>query len=167
MNKYLALIAVAALTMTAFAQPGRGPQPRPEMRPAHEALIEKLNLNETQKNQMKKLHLDLMKKQTALRSKIQTLRLEIQEQFLADKVDRAAIEKNLKAISDAQHQMKLNMLAHWFDVNAMLTPEQQKIWKEAPGIVGQRMRQGMREGMRHMMMQRRGWDWNDDDGDND
>ncbi len=164
MNKYLALIAVATLTMTAFAQPGRGPLHRPHMRPAHEAIIQKLNLNETQQNQMKKFHLDLMKKQTALRSKIQTLRLDIQELFLAEKVDRAAIEKNIKAITDVQQQMRMNMLDHWFQVNAILTPEQQKIWKNAPGMIGQRIREGMKQGMRGMMRYHDGWnDFDEED----
>lgn len=163
MDKYLALLFALALAGTAVAQPGRGPMHRPHMPPAHEALIQKLNLTEAQQTQMKKLHLDLMKKQTLLRSRIQTLRLEIQEQFLADKVDRAAIEKNLKAISDAQHQMKMNMLDHWFQVNAILTPEQQKVWKEAPGMLGARMREGARQGMRGMMMHRFGWDDEDEE----
>lgn len=155
-------VATLAFAATALAQPPRGPMPQRGMIPPHEAIIEQLKLTEAQQDQMKKLRLDLMKKQTALRSKVQTLRLEIQEHFLADKIDRAAIEKNMNAISDAQHQMKLNMLAHWFDVNSILTPEQQKIWKNAPMAFGQQMRHGMREGMRRMM-QHRGWINPDDD----
>lgn len=165
MQRLAVFVATLACAASAFAQPPRGPMPQRAMVPPHEAIIQQLNLTETQQDQMKKLRLDLMKKQTALRSKVQTLRLEIQEQFLADKIDRAGIEKNLKAISDAQHQMKLNMLAHWFDVNAMLTPEQQKIWKNAPMAIGQQVRQGMKEGMRRMM-KHRGWIEPDDDDDN-
>lgn len=165
MNTYVALLFSLLITATAVAQPGKGAMHRPHTPPHHEALIQKLNLTEVQQTQMKKLHLDLMKKQTGLRSKIQTLKLEIQEQFLADKVDRVAIEKNLKAINDVQHQLKMNMLDHWFQVNAILTPEQQKIWKEAPSMFGMRMREGFHQSMRRLMMHRFGW--NDPDEEED
>ncbi|HXG00026.1 MAG TPA: Spy/CpxP family protein refolding chaperone [Bacteroidota bacterium] len=162
MKTYLVVLSALVLTTTAISQPGRGPMHRPGGPPPREAIIERLNLTDAQQSQMRKLHLDLMKKQTPLRSKIQTLRLEIQEQFLADKVDRAAIEKNLKAISDTQHQMKLNWLDHWYQVNAILTPEQQKIWKEAPGMFGARVREAAGRGMR-MMMHRHWWDDEEDE----
>lgn len=156
------VLGLLATTM-ALAQPPRGPMGPRGMGPRYQALIDELKLTDTQQAQMEKIRLDLMKKQTALRSKVQTLRLDIQEQFLADKVDRPAIEKNLKAITDVQQQMKMNMLDHWFQVNAILTPEQQKIWKSAASHWGQRMREGMRPGMRGMMRYRGGWDWDDID----
>jgi Spy/CpxP family protein refolding chaperone len=160
----VALLGMLATTLV-LAQPPRRPMGPPGKGPHHQSLIDELKLTDTQQAQLEKIRLDLMKKQTPLRSKVQTLRLEIQEQFLADKIDRAAIEKNLKAITDLQQQMKLNMLDHWFQVNAILTPEQQKIWKSAPMRWGQHMRDGMRMGMRGMMRFRGGWDWDDADSD--
>ncbi len=158
----VALLGLFAATLV-FAQPPRGRMGPHGIGPRHQALIDELKLTDTQQAQMQKIRLDLMKKQTPLQSKVQTLRLEIQEQFLADKVDRAAIEKNLKAITDVQQQMKMNMLDHWFQVNAILTPEQQKIWKNAATRWGQRMPDGMR--MRGMMHFRGGRDWDDVESD--
>ncbi len=156
----LVLLGVLATTV-ALAQPPCGPMGPRGMHLRHQALLDELKLSDAQQAQMEKMRLDLMKKQTALRSKVHTLRLEIQEQFLADKVDRTAIEKNLKAITDVQQQMKMNMVDHWFQVNGILTPEQQKVWKRSATHWGQRMREGIRQGMRGRMRFRGGSDWDD------
>ena len=162
-NVLAMMTAVGIAASVSFAQP---PEPRhpmpPQDMPPHEAFIKKLNLTEAQQTQMQKLRIDLMKKQTQLHSKVQTLRLDTKELFLADKVDRSAIEKNIKGISDAQEQMKLNMLDHWFAVNAILAPEQQKIWKNVPIELGEQMRAGMRERGRMMMRQHPGKDSDSD-----
>ncbi len=132
-------VAVVALTTT-FAQPAGAPQ-RPKDRPRmEERLIKKLNLTDAQELQMKKLRIEMMKKQTQIHPRIQSYRLDTKELFLSDKPDRNAIEKNIKGISDAQEQIKLNLLDHWFAVNAILTPEQQKIWKKAPMEFEKQMR---------------------------
>jgi Spy/CpxP family protein refolding chaperone len=82
---------------------------------------------------MQKLHLELQKKQVAIHSKIQTERLDMKELFIGDNPDRAAIENHMKAVSDLEYQAKLNHLGHWYDVKAILTPDQQKTWKEKFG----------------------------------
>ncbi|MBI5472182.1 MAG: periplasmic heavy metal sensor [Ignavibacteriae bacterium] len=141
----VALMLTMAITFTAMAQPGG--RARQHKVPPHAAIMKDLNLTDAQETQVQKLQINLQKKQTDLRAKVQNLYLDTKEQFLADKVDRAAIEKNVKAISDIQEQMKLAMLNHWFDVNALLTPEQQKIWKNHALRLGQAWHQRMR-GMR-------------------
>ena len=141
------LLFVFASVLT-FAQPPRRPMPPTDMPPPPEAIFKKLNLSEAQETQMKKLRIELMKKQTQLHSKIQTLRLDIKGLFLADKVDRKAIESDIKLITDSQEQLKLNMVGHWFDVNSILNPEQQKIWKEHAMQTGEKMRAGMRDRLR-------------------
>lgn len=149
------LAIVATLTATSLAQ-GRGDQRRiieKEIigRPA--MLKQKLNLTDDQETKMQKLRIELMKKQTQLRSRVQTLRLDSKEFFLADKVDRKALESNIKAISDAQEQMKLNFIDHWFAVNSILNADQQKIWKKHAMQMGERMKEEMRRGSRqHMRM---------------
>lgn len=149
-KKIFAIIAVAAMGLTTtLAQPPDGPPQRMKDRPGQqEGFIKKLNLTDAQELQMKKLHIELMKKQTQLHSKIQTLRLDTKELFLADKVDRGAIEKNIKGISDAQEQIKLNFLDHWFAVNGILTADQQKTWRKAPMEFEKQMRGRGREMMR-------------------
>lgn len=134
------IAAVAVALTTTFAQPAGSPQ-RPKDRPRpEEGFIKKLNLTDAQELQMKKLRIELMKKQTQLHSRIQTFRLDTKELFLAEKLDRNAIEKNMKGISDAQEQIKLNLLDHWFAVNAILTPDQQKTWRKAPMEFEKQMR---------------------------
>ncbi len=140
-------VLVVALTTT-LAQPPGGPPQRMKDRPGQEeGFIKKLNLNESQELQMAKLRLELMKKQTQLHSKIQTLRLDTKELFLAEKVDKSAIEKNIKGVSDAEEQIKLNFLDHWFVVNGILTADQQKIWRKAPMEFEKQMRERGREMM--------------------
>lgn len=141
------LLFVFASALT-FAQPPQRPMPPKDMPPPPEAIFKKLNLTEAQETQMKKLRIQLMKKQTQLHSKIQTLRLDIKELFLADKVDRKAVESNIKSITDSQEQLKLNMVGHWFDVNSILNPEQQKVWKEHAIQMGEKMQAGMRDRVR-------------------
>lgn len=113
--------------------------------PLRGPLRERLNLTESQQAEMQKLHLALQRKQTALRAKVQAFRLDIKEQYLADKPDRKAIERSLKGISDVQHEMKLNMVDHWFAVNNILTPEQQKVWKQMAGRFMDRGAQALKQ----------------------
>lgn len=111
------------------AQPRMGVQAGP--RAAKEPPLKvKLNLTEAQEKEMKNLRLDLEKKQTQVQSKIKLERLDLKGLAMADNPDKAAIEKKVRTISDLQNQLKLNWVDHWFAVKAILTPEQQKIWKE-------------------------------------
>lgn len=164
MNRHIVstLTALVAFASLAVAQPGpRGFGMRDGSGPRHQEFMQALNLTADQELQMKNLHIELMKKQTQLRSKIQTLRLENQQAFLAEKVDRSAIEKNVKAIAGVQEQLKLNMVDHWFAVNKMLNADQQKVWKEHAMRFGQNMRDELRPRLRRMYRERFG----DDDED--
>jgi Spy/CpxP family protein refolding chaperone len=149
------LLLIVVATALSLAQVMRGPMAQ-RFGERHEALIKELKLTEAQETQMQKLRIELMKKQTQLRSRVQTLRLDSKELFLADKIDRKAIESNVKAVTDAQEQMKLNFIDHWFAVNQILTPDQQKIWKKHAMAMGERMRVGMRQGMQERIRMRMG-----------
>ncbi len=93
-------------------------------------MMEKLNLTEDQKKKMEKMHFDMQKKQIDGKAKVKTAEIELKELFNADKPDKSAIEKKIKEISDLKGKMRTNHVDHWFDVNSILTPEQQKTWKE-------------------------------------
>ena len=143
------LILLLVGSSLAIAQPRdrmRGPHKRFDMR---ERMAEELNLTDQQKDQMKKLRLDFERKQTAMHSQIKMARLDLEELFLKDKLDRSSIEKQMKAISDLQYQAKLDHIGHWFAVNGILSPEQQGIWKEHFGERGKKMRDHFR-GRGHM-----------------
>jgi len=134
--KSTVLLLLLAATV-AFSQPrfmNRGHQGARGMgrEMGREMLAEKLNLTEDQKKEFGKIHTEFEKKQIGLHSKIKTMRLDLREIFQSDKPDRPKIESQISEISKLQNELKLNMVALWFDVNKMLTAEQQKIWKERP-----------------------------------
>ncbi len=152
-TKGIAAMLLAASTL-AFAQPQDRPNMGDQMRQRHERLMGALHLTDQQESQIKKLHLDLERKQAQVRSKIQLARLDMKEIYLSDKIDRSALERSLKQVSDLQYQQKLNFVDFWFSVNSMLTPEQQKTWKQHVGEMAGRMRQGMGQMMRERMFNR-------------
>ena len=151
---FVSAVLLVGLTLTsAFAQPQRQSRPQNDS-PHKRGIFKQLNLTESQQTQMQKLRIQLMKKQSQLRSKVQTLRLDTKELFLAEKVDRSALEKNVKAIGDVQEQMKLTLVDHWFEVNTMLTPEQQLVWKKHALVLGDQMREKMKTRGHKMMGER-------------
>jgi Spy/CpxP family protein refolding chaperone len=130
MKRLIVVAMVVGLTFCAGAQPGPGSGAGRGPRPQRAELLKELNLTDQQMSQITKLRLDMEKKQVAGQSKIRMARIELRELMQVDTPDRTAIEKKLKEVSDAQHQLKLNMVDHMFAVRALLTPEQQKTWKK-------------------------------------
>ncbi len=130
-------------------------------------MMERLKLTDEQKKEMEKMRFDMAKQAIDRQAKIKTARVEILQLFRADNPDKAAIEKKINEVSQLQTQGKIAHLNHWFAVNKMLTPEQQKIWKDILGQViakkkmhrmhqdfqGPAMRGQMLERMRERMMQ--------------
>ena len=153
MRRLVVVVLMVMMGTLAFAQNrtgmGRGMGPGDGTGPMHERqdMMAKLNLSEDQQAQMQKMRLDVQKKQTALQAKIRIARLEMEELYGATNPDKAAIEKKMKEVSDLQYQEKLAMLDHQFGVNAILNPEQQKIWKK-------HLQQGG-HGMRDRVIERR------------
>jgi Spy/CpxP family protein refolding chaperone len=103
------------------------------------SMMKELNLTPDQETKIKKLRLELEKKQTVVDPKIKLARIAMKEVLMADKLDRAAIEKQVKEISGLQLEKKLNFVDHMFAVYNILTPEQQKTWKEHLGARGMGM----------------------------
>lgn len=120
------IILVAA---TSFAQPRLEHGGKPRIPDNREDMMDRLQLTDEQEMKMGKLRIDFQKKEAELQSKIRIARLDLQEIFMAEKPDRAAIEKSLKTISELQYQKKLAHIDHLFAVREILTPEQRKIWK--------------------------------------
>ena len=140
------LVLFLLFSTVAWAQPrrmGDGPPMR--------GMMETLKLTDDQRQQMGKLHSDLEKKQIAIHAKIQSLRIDVRDAFREDKPDKGKIESKINEITKLQGEMKTNHLALWFDVNKILAPEQQKIWKEAPMMMHQEEGPGMRRGMHRPM----------------
>ncbi len=152
------VLGLALLASSGFAQPGPGDpgNARPGMR---RHMIDQLKLTDQQKQDIGKLRAEFQKSMIAQRAKVQSLRVDLRSEIAADNPDRAAIEKTTQAISAAQSQMKMDLINHLFAVRALLTPEQQKIFKgELQQIVGRAhrgarfaMMGGMRGGMGNRM----------------
>lgn len=148
-------VVVLALLLggaAAIAQPGPGPAARRPAGPAmRHQLMERLNLTDQQKDQIAKLRADFQKKMIAQRAKVQSLRVDMRTEIGSDNPDRATIEKISRNINDVQGQMKLDRIDHLFAVKAVLTPEQQKTFKDEMmqlgGRAGNRMHRHLMGGM--------------------
>ena len=112
----------------ANAQPGHEDEGQMQP-PRHHQMLEKLHLTDQQKQDIGKLRADFEKKMIAQRASIQSLRVDLRTAIAADNPDRAVIEKIARSISDIQAQGKMNLIDHLFAVRALLTPDQQKVWK--------------------------------------
>jgi len=164
MKKLVAVLFTVAMATLAFAQPEQGlnmgmpiagPGGQGPGMHGRKELMSALKLTEDQQTQMQKMRIDLQKKQTALQAKIRIARLEMEELFSAANLDRAAIEKKMKEVSELQYQEKLNGLDHLFSVKAILSPEQQKIWKDHIKQAGPEIRERMMDRMMDRRMDRR------------
>ncbi|HWP81574.1 MAG TPA: Spy/CpxP family protein refolding chaperone [Bacteroidota bacterium] len=146
-------IAIFTLAVVFVANP-LSAQPGPMRGEGPGRIMEELKLTEEQQQKFEQMRFDLMKQMAAHRSKVATAHVELQELVAKDPVDKSAIEKKIKEIADLRSQGTTLRLNHWFSVNKLLTPEQQKVWKKAlkarVGIGGMGMR-GMGEGMRKRM----------------
>lgn len=152
MRKIASVLAVLLVFVAsiAIAQPGgRGGKWMGRTMDRHAKLMSDLKLTEKQQEQVKKLRLDLERNQTGLQSKIRLARIDIKEIYMSDKPDRGALEKLVKQVSDYQYQEKMNRIGFWFSVDALLTPEQQKIWKEHFMRMGGEGRREFGPPMRH------------------
>jgi Spy/CpxP family protein refolding chaperone len=93
-------------------------------------VVHKLKLTDDQQKQFDKLSSDLEKTQIALRSKIQTANVELHDLMKEDSPDRAKFLAKQAEINKLEGELKQNRTGFWFDVNKILTPEQQKDWKK-------------------------------------
>jgi Spy/CpxP family protein refolding chaperone len=145
----IVLCAVVAFASLAIAQPGPDPGGM-RGRQHRESIFKMLNLTDQQRTEIDKLRSAMQKSMIDNRAKIQEARVDLRGLFRADKPDRAAIEKKVSEISDLQLKAKMALIDHLFSIRNLLTPDQQKIWKEhmeEQGLGGG-MFEGRRGGMR-------------------
>jgi Spy/CpxP family protein refolding chaperone len=147
----LAVLLSLLFTIPLIAQPGpmgdRPLGPGPAKR-----ILDELKLTEDQQKKVQELRFDLMKQMAAQRSRIATAMIEFRELAAKENPDKSALEKKIKEISELRTQARTMMLNQWFNVNKLLTPEQQKVWKKAlEGRMWMERRGEMRERFRGMM----------------
>jgi Spy/CpxP family protein refolding chaperone len=98
------------------------PDPKP--------ILARLNLSDQQKKQVEQMRFDMQKQLIGVRSKMQTARLELRQLLAADNPDKAAIEAKMGEISKIALQVHSIRLNEWFEVNKILNPDQQKVWRD-------------------------------------
>jgi Spy/CpxP family protein refolding chaperone len=119
--------------------------------------MEKLGLNDKQKEEIAGLRSEMQKSMVGIQSKIKIARIDLRTLASAESPDKGSIESKLKEINDLQFQSKKLIVDHVFAVSALLTPEQRKTFKShmmmrLSGDGMHRMggmRQGFRMGMSH------------------
>lgn len=128
----LLIVGMLLLSSSSFlkAQPDEPIDQRPMLR-QHMRILGDLKLTDDQKKQLEQIRFTFGKELIDHAAKAASARLELQQLFKADNPDKVAIEKKLSEISQIQTQGRMLFVNHWFNVNKMLTPEQQKVWKKA------------------------------------
>lgn len=151
--KRLVVVVLAALAMVSaqvYSQPEEGK--------GFHKFMKELKLTEQQKKDVEKIQLDTKKQMIDQEAKNKNARLELQQLLKADAPDKSAIEKKFREIAGIEVETKMMRVNSWFDINALLTPEQQKTWKKAlemsPAMKQHMMKKGghgpmeMHEGMK-------------------
>lgn len=139
---------VAALLVTAFlaaqATAQNGPQGDGRGR-----MMERLNLSDEQQKQFDALASGFRKDMVDQRAEIAKARLSLGDLLKAENPDRTKIAKQIESIGALEGSAKLKVLDHWFAVNKILTPEQQKQWKDGLSrVVEDRMAGRAQRGLR-------------------
>jgi Spy/CpxP family protein refolding chaperone len=145
----IVLVVVIALFSFSFgfanAQEQKGPKPVGPI----EQIIKQLKPTPEQLTQMEKMKSDLEKQQVQTRAKMQTAGIELRDLLSAAEPNKEAVMKKLDEVAKYRVEMVKNRIEQWFAVNKILTPEQQKVWKEA---LKNPPREHMKPGTMHGMM---------------
>ncbi len=115
--------------------------------PGHNKIMKELKLTDQQQEQFDKVKFDTQKKMIELKAKVETSKLELRRLMDAETIDKSAIEKKMNEIAASEVAIRMNHLNSWLELNKVLTPDQQKIWKKALAHRPEQMK-------RKMMMQR-------------
>lgn len=153
--KRLAAFLIAALLLLSgrgiFAQPVEEDDPL-EM-PDQKPLLGRLQLNDQQKKQIEQMRIDMEKRLVGVRAQAQMGRLDMRQLLNAENPDKAAIEKKMGELLQTRVQVATIRLNQWFEVNKILTADQQKVWRE---VLKHPMRARMGAGMGRRLMEGRG-----------
>ncbi len=112
-------------------------------------LLKKLNLTDQQKEKIQSLRFDFQKKMIDLKANLQKSRLDLKELRQGTSLNRNDVIAAVEKINKSRDAISLAVANHMMDMYEILTPEQQKVWKEiAPrlGMMG-----------RHFGMMRNHW----------
>jgi Spy/CpxP family protein refolding chaperone len=131
---------------------GRGG--RGGMRGGHAAMMEKLNLSDRQKEQMKSLHEAQQRRMIPIRSGLEEAQLDLQKLMRADAPSRSQIDATIDRMAKLRADAQKARVATMLEAHTLLTPEQRKQMKELHGGMGRGLRgfgggRGMHGGGHH------------------
>jgi Spy/CpxP family protein refolding chaperone len=134
MKLRISLIALLSFIVlfSAFGQP-----------PGHGKMIKELKLTDQQQEQFDKITFDTQKKMIDLKAKVATSKLELRRILDAESIDKSAIEKKMNEVAVNEVAIRMNHINSWIEINKILTPDQQKIWKKALASRPEQMKQKM------------------------
>lgn len=138
MRNIIVIALLSLVPMLAMSQPGPGRGERMQ-------IVDELNLTDQQQKQIDQIRDEAMRQGIERRAEISKLRLDLRQLVRADKPDQSAIEKKMTEIASLRSSAESRRLNTWFSINKLLTPEQQKVWKD---VLGRRMEMSGRMGMR-------------------
>lgn len=141
MKKYVVIVTLLMFAfVSGYAQKEMAPK-QMKMK-----FMKELNLSDQQKEQFEKFRFDGEKKNIELRAKVETAKLDLRKLFTSDNLDKAAIEKKMNEVADAEVAIRMNRLNIWSETNKILNADQQKLWKK--GLLAQIAMQGKEQSMR-------------------
>lgn len=106
---------------------------------------DKLNLTDSQKEEIDKIRDAHQKDMIGYRSELQKLRIDLKNQWDAAKPDKKQIESIVDKMAAVRSKMNKERISHWFDVYNLLDDNQKQLFKE--------MRGKFREGVKMRMHQ--------------
>jgi len=132
MKKLLSFIVLALFgaSLTGWAADADA-QPAGRRMHAKKNFLASLNLTDAQKKDMARLKLENGKQAIELRAKAETSKLELRHLLMADSPDQASIGKKMAEAAKWEAELRMNKVDGWFAINKMLTPDQQKVGKQA------------------------------------
>ncbi len=116
-------------------------------------MLKKLKLTDEQKEKISTLRIDFQKKMIDLRADLQKDKLNLKELKVKGDFNRNDVIASVEKINKSKNAIALAVANHLLDVYEVLTPEQQKIWKENSPMMNGRMHRGNKM-MQHKWMSR-------------
>ncbi len=133
----LAMVLILAFGFTAisYSQPAGTPaKPGKRMMMMNRMhkmdIFKKLNLTDQQKDKIRDLRNDFQKKMIDLKANLQKSRLDLKDLRQQSKLNRSDVIAAVEKINKDRDAISLAVANHMLDIYEVLTPEQQKIWKD-------------------------------------
>jgi len=132
MKRLLICLLTVFAVIGGFAQPSRGERHNPDQEKERGGFpretMHRLNLTEDQQKQIEHLRSVLRKSEIDLNAKIASKKVDIEELFRAQTPDKMKIDESINQAAQLRGEAARARVAFWFDVNKILTSDQQKIW---------------------------------------